>query len=113
MHSFYGFSLRSFYFVFIESSESCQLCILMQSQKNSAVLAAVWDLLSNTLKQSAVELTDSRLSSHWPVLHSADPQPHYTAAHAMSWCLQCALGVAYLHAMKPKALIHRDLKPPK
>lgn len=47
------------------------------------------------------------------VLHSADPQPHYTAAHAMSWCLQCAQGVAYLHAMKPKALIHRDLKPPK
>ncbi|KAF7655626.1 hypothetical protein LDENG_00053190 [Lucifuga dentata] len=30
----------------------------------------------------------------------------------MSWCLQCARGVAYLHAMKPKALIHRDLKPP-
>lgn len=47
------------------------------------------------------------------VLHSADPQPHYTASHAMSWCLQCAEGVAYLHAMKPKALIHRDLKPPK
>lgn len=45
------------------------------------------------------------------LLHSADPQPHYTAAHAMSWCLQCAQGVAYLHAMKPKALIHRDLKP--
>ncbi|XP_072314509.1 mitogen-activated protein kinase kinase kinase 7-like isoform X1 [Eucyclogobius newberryi] len=45
------------------------------------------------------------------LLHSADHQPHYTAAHAMSWCLQCALGVAYLHAMKPKALIHRDLKP--
>lgn len=50
--------------------------------------------------------------SLYNLLHSADPQPHYTAAHAMSWCLQCALGVAYLHAMKPKALIHRDLKPP-
>uniref|UniRef100_A0A3P9K5M2 Mitogen-activated protein kinase kinase kinase 7 n=1 Tax=Oryzias latipes TaxID=8090 RepID=A0A3P9K5M2_ORYLA len=45
-------------------------------------------------------------------LHGAEPQPRYTAAHAMSWCLQCAEGVAYLHAMKPKALIHRDLKPP-
>uniref|UniRef100_A0A8C6WWW6 Mitogen-activated protein kinase kinase kinase 7 n=1 Tax=Neogobius melanostomus TaxID=47308 RepID=A0A8C6WWW6_9GOBI len=45
------------------------------------------------------------------LLHSADPQPPYTAAHAMSWSLQCAQGVAYLHAMKPKALIHRDLKP--
>ncbi|XP_057715918.1 mitogen-activated protein kinase kinase kinase 7-like isoform X1 [Corythoichthys intestinalis] len=45
-------------------------------------------------------------------LHSPEPQAHYTASHAMSWCLQCAQGVAYLHAMKPKALIHRDLKPP-
>jgi mitogen-activated protein kinase kinase kinase 7 len=25
----------------------------------------------------------------------------------MSWALQCAKGVAYLHNMKPKALIHR------
>ncbi|KAM9356160.1 mitogen-activated protein kinase kinase kinase 7-like isoform 2-T2 [Pholidichthys leucotaenia] len=50
--------------------------------------------------------------SLYNLLHSTDPQPHYTAAHAMSWCLQCAQGVAYLHAMKPKALIHRDLKPP-
>ncbi|XP_037833697.1 mitogen-activated protein kinase kinase kinase 7-like isoform X2 [Kryptolebias marmoratus] len=50
--------------------------------------------------------------SLYNLLHSADPLPHYTAAHAMSWCLQCADGVAYLHAMKPKALIHRDLKPP-
>uniref|UniRef100_A0AAQ4REP0 Mitogen-activated protein kinase kinase kinase 7 n=1 Tax=Gasterosteus aculeatus aculeatus TaxID=481459 RepID=A0AAQ4REP0_GASAC len=50
--------------------------------------------------------------SLYNLLHSADPQPHYTASHAMSWCLQCAQGVAYLHAMKPKALIHRDLKPP-
>lgn len=36
----------------------------------------------------------------------------YTAAHAISWVLQCARGVAYLHNMKPKALVHRDLKPP-
>ncbi|XP_055847006.1 mitogen-activated protein kinase kinase kinase 7 [Episyrphus balteatus] len=38
--------------------------------------------------------------------------PYYSAAHAMNWALQCAEGVAYLHAMKPKPLIHRDLKPP-
>uniref|UniRef100_A0A667XNY9 Mitogen-activated protein kinase kinase kinase 7 n=1 Tax=Myripristis murdjan TaxID=586833 RepID=A0A667XNY9_9TELE len=50
--------------------------------------------------------------SLYNVLHGAEPLPHYTASHAMSWCLQCAKGVAYLHAMKPKALIHRDLKPP-
>lgn len=49
----------------------------------------------------------------FPVLHGAEPLPYYTAAHAMSWCLQCSQGVAYLHSMKPKALIHRDLKPPK
>lgn len=47
------------------------------------------------------------------VLHGAEPLPYYTASHAMSWCFQCSQGVAYLHGMKPKALIHRDLKPPK
>lgn len=36
----------------------------------------------------------------------------YTASHAMSWCRQCADGVEYLHGMRPKPLIHRDLKPP-
>ncbi|XP_054018562.1 mitogen-activated protein kinase kinase kinase 7 isoform X4 [Melanerpes formicivorus] len=50
--------------------------------------------------------------SLYNVLHGAEPLPHYSAAHAMSWCLQCSQGVAYLHSMKPKALIHRDLKPP-
>ena len=47
------------------------------------------------------------------VLHGTGPQPDYTAAHAMSWALQVSRGVEYLHCMKPKALIHRDLKPPK
>ncbi|XP_067123382.1 mitogen-activated protein kinase kinase kinase 7-like isoform X2 [Centruroides vittatus] len=49
--------------------------------------------------------------SLYNVLHCS-PQVEYTAAHAISWVLQCARGVAYLHNMKPKALIHRDLKPP-
>ncbi|XP_078504380.1 mitogen-activated protein kinase kinase kinase 7 isoform X1 [Lissotriton helveticus] len=50
--------------------------------------------------------------SLYNVLHGAEPLPQYNAAHAMSWCLQCSQGVQYLHSMKPKALIHRDLKPP-
>uniref|UniRef100_H2SPG3 Mitogen-activated protein kinase kinase kinase 7 n=1 Tax=Takifugu rubripes TaxID=31033 RepID=H2SPG3_TAKRU len=50
--------------------------------------------------------------SLYNVLHGAEPLPSYTASHAMSWCFQCSQGVAYLHGMKPKALIHRDLKPP-
>ena len=50
--------------------------------------------------------------SLYNVLHGAGPQPIYNTAHAMSWLLQCAKGVEYLHDMKPKALIHRDLKPP-
>jgi mitogen-activated protein kinase kinase kinase 7 len=40
------------------------------------------------------------------VLHNT-PLPTYSAGHAMSWALQCAKGVAYLHNMKPTALIHR------
>ncbi|XP_014249311.1 mitogen-activated protein kinase kinase kinase 7-like [Cimex lectularius] len=43
-------------------------------------------------------------------LHS-QPLKRYTAGHAMSWALQCAKGVEYLHTMNPP-LIHRDLKPP-
>ncbi|XP_030563190.1 mitogen-activated protein kinase kinase kinase 7 [Drosophila novamexicana] len=38
-------------------------------------------------------------------------KPAYSLAHAMSWARQCAEGVAYLHGMSPKPLIHRDLKP--
>ncbi|CAG0881444.1 unnamed protein product [Cyprideis torosa] len=49
--------------------------------------------------------------SLYNVLHGV-PAPVYSAAHAISWMLQCARGVAYLHDMKPRALVHRDLKPP-
>ncbi|XP_044272362.1 mitogen-activated protein kinase kinase kinase 7-like [Tribolium madens] len=45
------------------------------------------------------------------ILHHA-PNVHYTMANAMAWLYQCAKGVEYLHGMKPKPLIHRDLKPP-
>ncbi|XP_016974506.2 mitogen-activated protein kinase kinase kinase 7 [Drosophila rhopaloa] len=41
----------------------------------------------------------------------ADSQPSYSLAHAFNWSLQIAQGLAYLHAMKPKAVIHRDIKP--
>ncbi|XP_013073733.1 mitogen-activated protein kinase kinase kinase 7-like isoform X3 [Biomphalaria glabrata] len=50
--------------------------------------------------------------SLYNVLHGSGQQPDFTTAHALSWCLQCARGVEYLHNMKPKALVHRDLKPP-
>ena len=36
----------------------------------------------------------------------------YHSGHAMSWCLQCASGVEYLHSAKPHKIIHRDLKSP-
>ncbi|XP_050524364.1 mitogen-activated protein kinase kinase kinase 7-like isoform X2 [Daktulosphaira vitifoliae] len=49
--------------------------------------------------------------SLYNVLH-CKPEPEYNLGHAVSWTLQCAEGVAYLHNMKPKPLIHRDLKPP-
>ncbi|XP_022196035.1 mitogen-activated protein kinase kinase kinase 7 [Nilaparvata lugens] len=49
--------------------------------------------------------------SLYDLLHGK-PLRKYTAGHAMSWALQCAKGVAYLHSMKPKPVIHRDLKPP-
>lgn len=51
--------------------------------------------------------------SLYNLLHGNNPVIDYNAAHAVSWTLQTALGVSYLHGMKPKAIIHRDLKPPK
>lgn len=50
--------------------------------------------------------------SLYRVLHQLKPQVPYHSGHAISWCLQCAKGVEYLHNMKPKPLIHRDLKSP-
>lgn len=50
--------------------------------------------------------------SLYKVLHQLKPQVSYHSGHAISWCLQCAKGVEYLHNMKPKPLIHRDLKSP-
>ena len=50
--------------------------------------------------------------SLYKVLHQAKPAPEYNAGHAISWVLQCATGVSYLHSLKPKPLIHRDLKSP-
>ncbi|VVC29897.1 Protein kinase domain,Protein kinase-like domain,Protein kinase, ATP binding site,Serine- [Cinara cedri] len=44
--------------------------------------------------------------SLYNVLH-CKPEPQYNLGHAVSWTLQCAEGVAYLHSMKPKPLIHR------
>ncbi|KAH8311308.1 hypothetical protein KR044_005570 [Drosophila immigrans] len=39
------------------------------------------------------------------------PKATYTLQHVINWALQAAKGVAYLHAMTPIAVIHRDLKP--
>ncbi|XP_055330930.1 mitogen-activated protein kinase kinase kinase 7-like [Paramacrobiotus metropolitanus] len=50
--------------------------------------------------------------SLYQLLHGSEITPPYTCGHAVNWLLQCAKGIAYLHSMKPKPLIHRDLKPP-
>lgn len=79
--------------------------------------------------------------SLYKVLHQSKPEVSYHSGHAINWCLQvckknrsennkscllslqsikltsrfnfkCAKGVEYLHNMKPKPLIHRDLKSP-
>lgn len=35
----------------------------------------------------------------------------YKIEHALSWALQVARGISYMHQMKPNAIIHRDIKP--
>ena len=47
--------------------------------------------------------------SLYNLLH-CNPLIGYTTGHAMSWVKQCAEGVAHLHAMKPRPVVHRDLK---
>ncbi|KAH8316049.1 hypothetical protein KR074_010519, partial [Drosophila pseudoananassae] len=47
-------------------------------------------------------------------LHSflhADRRPSYTWSHSLNWALQMAQGIAHMHAMTPKAVVHRDVKP--
>lgn len=44
--------------------------------------------------------------SLYQLLHN-HPYPPYTLAHALSWVLQCAKAVAYLHAIEPGPIIHR------
>lgn len=39
-----------------------------------------------------------------------DARVDYTRAHAISWMAQSASAVSYLHSMKPKPMLHRDLK---
>ncbi|XP_016961091.1 mitogen-activated protein kinase kinase kinase 7 [Drosophila biarmipes] len=38
-------------------------------------------------------------------------KPSYSQAHAFNWAHQIAQAIAYLHAIRPKAVIHRDIKP--
>ncbi|XP_069990443.1 mitogen-activated protein kinase kinase kinase 7-like isoform X1 [Penaeus vannamei] len=49
--------------------------------------------------------------SLYHLLHSS-PNTEYNLAHGISWLLQCAKAVAYLHSIQPRPLLHRDLKPP-
>ncbi|EDW28169.1 GL27129 [Drosophila persimilis] len=35
----------------------------------------------------------------------------YSVQEALRWALQCAEAVAYLHAMTPRPMLHRDIKP--
>ncbi|KAI5614790.1 mitogen-activated protein kinase kinase kinase 7 isoform X1 [Silurus asotus] len=82
------------------------------SRVNHPNIVKLYGSCQNPVSPVCLVMEYAEGGSLYNVLHGAEPLPHYTASHAMSWCLQCAQGVSYLHGMKPKALIHRDLKPP-
>ena len=49
----------------------------------------------------------------YDLLHSPSYQKvNYEPQHAISWSLQTASALAYLHSLTPRALVHRDVKPP-
>ncbi|CAL4127209.1 unnamed protein product, partial [Meganyctiphanes norvegica] len=56
-----------------------------------------------------VEYADG--GSLYQLLHNS-PLTQYNLAHAVSWLLQCAKAVAYLHSFQPRPILHRDLKSP-
>ena len=45
------------------------------------------------------------------VLHNS--KYYYNISHAISWLMQIANAVCYLHELTPQPIIHRDLKPQK
>lgn len=65
---------------------------------------------SRTLKNAYLIMEFADYGSLNYLLHERSNQ-HYDLKHACHWAFQTALGVSYLHAMKPKPIMHRDLKP--
>ncbi|XP_042241727.1 mitogen-activated protein kinase kinase kinase 7-like isoform X3 [Homarus americanus] len=65
--------------------------------------------VSDIHKCLVIEFADG--GSLYHLLHNS-PNTEYNLAHGISWLLQCARAVSYLHAIQPRPLLHRDLKPP-
>ncbi|XP_068203164.1 mitogen-activated protein kinase kinase kinase 7-like isoform X3 [Palaemon carinicauda] len=65
--------------------------------------------MSDSHKCLVIEFADG--GSLYHLLHSSH-KTEYNLAHGISWLLQCAKAVSYLHAIHPRPLLHRDLKPP-
>ncbi|KAF2349649.1 Serine-threonine/tyrosine-protein kinase catalytic domain [Trinorchestia longiramus] len=97
----------------------------VESESEVAALHNEIQQLSRTCHENIIKVLGAYLEgpSHLLVMEFADggslyqllhnpPYPPYTLAHALSWLLQCAKAVAYLHAIEPGPIIHRDLKPP-
>lgn len=54
----------------------------------------------------------SEIGSLSRILHERT-DVEYSLSHVINWCLQTACGLAYLHSLKPRPMMHRDLKPQK
>ena len=81
------------------------VCLVMEYAEGGSLYNGIHALIQSLISYFCFNL----IIFNFTVLH-CNPQPHYTVGHAMSWALQCARGVAYLHNMKPKPLIHRLVK---
>ena len=82
-----------------ENTQDGSLCMLIEYAENGSL----YDLLHREL--SAIVDVSIAAPKHKRVTH-------YTCAHAISWIQQTAEAVGYLHALRPKPIIHRDLKSP-
>ena len=79
------------------------------SHENIIKIIAYGKWKQNSAESNCIVIELADVGSLHHVLYETHYE--YTLGHAIRWLKQCASAIEYLHARKPKPLLHRDLKP--
>ncbi|RNA43839.1 hypothetical protein BpHYR1_026095 [Brachionus plicatilis] len=79
------------------------------SHPNIIEIFAYGICIDHDLETNCIIMEYADFGSLHNVLHESNYE--YSINHAISWLMQCSDGINYLHCLKPKPNIHRDLKP--